>query len=145
MYFTTLLKKETLKMEDIKYYFDKKWGLFKKIGFDEYYFSRKRLDWIECQIVFILPAWDYQCVITSEAAEKIIEEYKTAGNLEDEVTPYRFFANDNDFVYAEDILRNQFYVEADLKLKPAPMGTVDCMWGCVSEEEAAEYVKRYKQ
>ena len=74
MYFTILLKKETLKLEDIKYYFDKKWGLFKKVGFDEYYYSRKELDWIECQIVFILPAWDYQCVITADAAEKIIEE-----------------------------------------------------------------------
>ena len=89
-----------------------------------------------------MPSWDYDCAITTEAAEKILSDYKADGKWEEETIPFRYFSNDNDNVFAKDILRNVFYVLAYMTLKPAPKGTVDCMWGGVSKEEAETLTKQ---
>ncbi len=126
---------------EIQYYLDDDGGLWKKNRIEEYYFSRKKLNWIKSKIVFILPAWDYDNKITEDAAEKILADYKSEGKWDEETIPFRYFSNDNDMVFAEDILGNEYYVQKDMSLKPAPKGTVDIMWGGVSEEIAKELVR----
>ena len=127
---------------EIQYYLDDDGGLWKKVGHDDYFFSRKELNWIKSEIVFISLAWDYDNKITADAAEKIQKDYKAEGKLEDEKIPFRYFSNDNDFVFAEDIYGNEFYVLADMTLKPADKGTIDLYWGGVSKEEAETLTKQ---
>ena len=127
---------------EIQFYLDDDGGLWKKEGTDDYYFSRKSLEWIKAKIVFILPSWDDSNVITENAAEKIIDDYKADGKLEDEEIPVRYFGNDNDFVFAEDIYGNEFYVLADMSLKPADKGTIDLYWGGLTKEEAKQIVEK---
>lgn len=118
------------------YYLDDDGGLWKKEGSDQFYFSRTRLEWVKSAIFYILPSWDYENVLTDKDAEKIIADYKADGKWEEEKIPLRYFANDNDSVFAKDIFGNEFYVLADMSLKSAEKGTVDIMWGGITEKEA---------
>ena len=127
--------------EEIKYYLDDNGGLWKSEGSSHYYFSRTRIEWIKSAIFFILPSWDYECSITDEDAKKILTDYTADGKWEEEETPLRYFANDNDDVFAEDIYGNEFYVLADMTLMPANKGTIDCMWKGLSKNEAEASVK----
>ena len=132
-------------VEETKYYLDDNGGLWKSEGSSHYYFSRTRLEWIESAISFILPSWDYECSITDEDGKKILTDYTADGKWEEEETPLRYFANDNDDVFAEDIYGNEFYVLADESLMPASKGTIDCMWGGLSEKEAEDFCKKMYQ
>ena len=125
----------------ISYYQDEKNNLRKNENGDEFFYSRKELKWIKSQIAFILPEWEYRYKIEEGEAHMILDDYKKEGRLDKEEIPYRYFANDNDIVYAEDILGNEFLVLDDMSLKPAPKGTVDLYWGGVDELEARELVK----
>lgn len=49
-----------------------------------------------------------------------------------------YYLSDFDKAYAIDGQGNEFYVTKK-GLVPADSGTVDCMWGCITEEEAAQY------
>ncbi len=131
--------------EEIKYYLDDNGGLWKSEGSNHYYFSRIRLEWIKSAIFFILPSWDYECSITDEDAKKILTDYTANGKWEEEETPLRYFSNDNDDVFAEDIYGNEFYVLADESLMPATKGTIDCMWDGLSEKEAEDFCKKIYQ
>lgn len=124
----------------ISYYQDEKKNLWKNEDGDEFFFSRKELKWIKSQIAFILPNWEYRYKIEEGEANMLLDDYKKEGRLETEEIPFRYFANDNDMVYAEDILGNEFYVLDDMSLKPAPKGIVDLYWGGVDELEAKELV-----
>ena len=131
---------------ETKYYLDDKNRLWKKTAFQEFYFSRKTQNWIESKIDFISLAWDNNYQITKQEAKKICSLWKEEELWEEEEIPFRYFGNDNDVVFAEDILGNQFYVLADMTLLPAPQGTVDCMWGGLTEEQARILVeKEYKE
>ena len=125
----------------ISYYQDEKNNLWKKENGDEFFFSRKELKWIKCQIVFILPEWEYRYKIEEGEAHMILDDYKKEGRLNTEEIPFRYFANDNDLVFAEDILGNEFIVLDDMSLKPVPKGTVDLYWGGVTELEARQMIK----
>ncbi len=122
--------------EEITYYLDDKTGLWKKEKGSEFFFSRKELTWIKSRIVFILPAWDYNNAISAEKANEVLNTFLSAGKQEDEIIPRRYFSNDNDIVFAVDILGNEYYVNPDKSLKAAPKGTVDPLWGGISEEDA---------
>ena len=118
------------------YYLDEKGGLWKKENDKEYFFSRKKLEWVECQIAYIWPAWEYQYKIDEGEAQMVHDDYVKDGIWDAEETPFRYYANDNDLVFAEDILGNEFIVLDDMSLKAAPKGTVDLYWGGVTELEA---------
>lgn len=126
--------------KNISYYQDEKKNLWKKEDGDEFFFSRKELKWIKSQIVFILPEWEYRFKIEEGEAHMILDDYKKEGSLNTEKIPFRYFANDNDMVFAEDILGNEFYVLNDMSLRSAPKGTIDPYWGGVDELEAKELV-----
>lgn len=123
------------------YYLDDKGGLWKKEGYDEYFFSRKKLEWIKCQIAYIWPEWEYRFKINEKEAQRAHDDYVKDGIWETEETPFRYYANDNDLVFAEDILGNEFIVLNDMSLKLAPKGTVDPYWGGVTELEARQMIK----
>lgn len=127
---------------DIQYYLDENGGLWKKEGTDDYYFSRTSLEWIKTKIVFINPIYDASNVLTKEDAEQVLADYKADGKWENEEIPVRYFGNDNDFVFAEDIYGNEFYVLADMSLKPADKGTIDLYWGGLTKEEAKQIVEK---
>ncbi|MCR4940208.1 MAG: hypothetical protein K5930_08910 [Treponemataceae bacterium] len=132
--------------EKIKYYLHDEGELWKKEDGKDFYFSSTKLEWIESRIYFILPSWDYENALDPHKAEEILSAYKADGKWEEEETPLRYFANDNDSVYAEDIYGKEFYVLADMTLKPARKGTVDCMWGGLTREEAEDFCKKeYKK
>ena len=123
------------------FYLDEKGGLWKKENDKEYFFSRKKLEWVECQIAFIWPEWEYQYKIDEGEARMVHDDYVKDGIWDAEETPFRYYANDNDLVFAEDILGNEFIVLDDMSLKPAPKGTVDLYWGGVTELEARKMIK----
>ena len=123
------------------YYLDEKGGLWKKENNKEYFFSRKKLEWVECQIAYIWPEWEYQCKIDEGEAQMVHDDYVKDGIWDAEEIPFRYYANDNDLVFAEDILGNEFIVLDDMSLKPAPKGTVDLYWGGVTELEAKALIK----
>lgn len=60
----------------MKYYYDET-GLWKKDNFQDYFFSRKNLDWIKCECVFICGSLEYFCGISEKEALTKIKEYKT--------------------------------------------------------------------
>lgn len=127
---------------EIQYYLDYDGGLWKKEGTDDYYFSRTSLDWIKSKIVFILPEWEYKYKIDEDDAQMVHDDYVKDGKWEEEEIPVRYFSNDNDFVFAEDIYGNEFYVLADMSLKPADKGTIDPYWGGLTNEEAKQIVEK---
>ena len=124
------------------YYLDDKNRLWKKDDYNDYFFSRKKLDWIESKICYIWGHWDLDFRISENKAIEIIEEYKKAGKLKEEEIPFHYYASDNEIIYAEDIFRNHYYVLADMSLCPAPSGTVDCMWGGADEDYARSVVEK---
>ena len=128
--------------QQITYYLDDKKRVWKKIGYEDYFFSRKNLDWIKSEICYILPHWDFDYRISENKAMEIIEEYKKLGELKEEEIPFRYFANDNEIIFALDIFWNHYYVLADMSLCPAPSGTVDCMWGGADEDYARSVVEK---
>lgn len=137
----SLLAEETMEQQ-ITYYLDDKNRLWKKDGYKDYFFSRRKLDWIESEICYIWGHWDLDYRISENKAIKIIEDYKNLGKLKEEEIPFHYYASDNEIIYAEDIFRNEYYVLADMSLCPAPIGTVDCMWGGVLEDYARSVVKK---
>jgi hypothetical protein len=124
------------------YYLDDKNRLWKKDDYNDYFFSRKKLDWIESKICYIWGHWDFDYRISENKAMEIIEEYKKLGELKEEEIPFHYYANDNDSIFALDIFWNHYYVLADMTLCPAPSGTVDCMWGGTTEEDARSVVEK---
>ena len=71
------------------YYLDDKNRLWKKDDYNDYFFSRKKLDWIESEICYILPHWDLDYRISENKAIEIIEEYKKA--IETAYAAYPYF------------------------------------------------------
>ena len=132
-------------VEKTKYYLDDDGGLWKTIGVQDYFFSRKKQEWITPKFIFKFPIWDYKNTITEDEANKILSDYKKEGIWEDEPVPMRYYANDNDNVFAHDVYDNEYYVLADMSLKPASSGTIDIMWGGLSKEEAESFVKKEYQ
>ncbi len=129
-----------------QYYLEDNGNLWKKENGKEFFFTRKTLEWIESKIVYILPGWDYNNKISDKDGEKVLKDYTNEGKWDEEEEPIRYFANDNDVVFAIDLLGNEFYVLADMTLKPAEKGTVDCMWGGLTKREAESIVeKEYKE
>ena len=129
--------------EEIKYYLDDNGGLWKMNGSEHLFFSRKTFEWVKAEIFFILPCWEQ---LPCEQVEQKLEYLKSLGKDEWERTPIRYFSNDNDDVFAIDLYGNEYYVLADMSLKPANKGTVDCMWDGLSKEEAESFVeKEYKE
>ena len=124
----------------MKYYLDENGELWKKDGADDFYFSRKSLEWIKSAIVFIAGSFEYNNEIETEAAEKILADYKAEGKWGNEELPIRYFSNDNDIPFAIDVLGNEYYVTKN-GLKEADKGTVDCMWGGITEESAIALAK----
>jgi len=51
----------------------------------------------------------------------------------------RYFLSDYDKAFAIDTKGNEFYVSKSKGLIPAEKGTVDLMWGGITEEEAKKY------
>ena len=51
----------------------------------------------------------------------------------------RYFLSDYDKAFAIDTKGNEFYVSESKGLIPAEKGTVDLMWGGITEEEAKKY------
>lgn len=131
--------------EKTKYYLDDDGGLWKTIGAQAYFFSRKKRKWIAPKFIFKIPVWDYKNKITEDQANKVLADYKKEGIWEYEKTPIRYYANDNDEIFALDVYENEFYVLADLTLKPANKGTIDCMWRGVTRDEAETFVKKEYQ
>lgn len=125
-----------------KYYLDGNDRLWKKNDYAEYFFSRKKLEWVKSEIVYIWPHWEWDFIIDPKEAKKVLSIYKKGGKLENEETPIRYFANDNDTVFAVDIYGNEFYVLADKTLMPAAKGTVDCMWGGLSSKEVDDLCRK---
>nr|WP_315441970.1 hypothetical protein [uncultured Treponema sp.] len=123
----------------MKYYLDDKGGLWKKHGINDFYFSRKSLDWIKSKIVFIAGAFEYNNEITKEAAQTILEDYKKDGIFKDEVMPYRYFLSDSDTVFAENILGECFIVLKDKTLKHSDI-PIDPLWGGIDESEIDFYL-----
>ena len=119
----------------MKYYYDNT-GLWRKDNSEEYFYSRKNLDWIKCECVFVYGNLEYFGEITEKEALKKIENYIAAGKIENETLPIRYFFDDRDDVYAMDINGNEFYVTKNNGLVPADKGTIDLYWGGCSEEYA---------
>lgn len=112
-------------------------NLWKREGSTDYLFSLKSLEWIKCKWVMILPGFNE---ITEQDALKFIEREKIKGPYEEGQLPVRYFLSDIDIVYATDVVGNEFYVMPDKSLEPAPYGTIDCMWGGISETDIECYL-----
>lgn len=50
-----------------------------------------------------------------------------------------YYLNDYDSPFAMDDQGNEFYVTKEKGLVPADKGTIDCMWGGVTEQEALQH------
>lgn len=51
----------------------------------------------------------------------------------------KYFADDYDRAFAMDEKGNEFYVTKSKGLVPADKGTIDIMWGGITEAQARQY------
>lgn len=122
----------------MKYYYDNT-GLWRKDNSEEYFYSRKNLDWIKCETVFVYGNLEYFGEITEKEALKKIENYIAAGKIENETLPIRYFLDNRDDVWAMDIKGNKFVFSYKTK-KLEPTDYLDLMWSGCSEEYAKKRI-----
>ena len=123
----------------IVYYLDKDGRLWRKQRSGHYYFSQKNFKWVKSSIFFILSSWQH---ISDKQARQKLGDLMNFGKYEYEQIPIRYFANDNDDVFAQDTLGNEFCVLVDMSLKSLKKGTVDIMWKNLSEKEAETLLRK---